>query len=234
MASSTKQAKRLRKDAQQLWSDQQQLLDRANSLVRDAWPHAQRYAKDSIGPTAVGFYEDRVRPNVDRGAKAGRAAGTYVGSTARDALQGTLVPAATSAAAAALAIVNEAGARIGVAGSEFGKQTSQAKRRLDAQTKAGHRSAAKARVKIKAAAKAGRAAAKAGRGAAKVGASRVASATGRKKSGPGAGGIIGALLGVAVLGGIAYAVWQTLRADDDLWVADEDPETSPTTDAPTA
>lgn len=239
MASNTKQVKRLRKDAQQLWSDQQQLLDRANSLARDAWPHAQRYAKTAAGPGAVAFYEDRVRPTVGRGATAGRAAGkaagAYVGSTAKDAVQGTVLPAVTSAAAAALALANEAGGRLGGVGASLGTQTSKAKDQLDKRTKSGQRSEAKARVKLKAAAKTGRAAAKAGSAAAKAGTRKAASAAGgRKQSGPGAGGIIGIVLGVAVIGGIAYAVWQTLRADDDLWVADEDPETTSTSDAPTA
>ncbi|MDM4763273.1 hypothetical protein QT381_09665 [Galbitalea sp. SE-J8] len=38
-------------------------------------------------------------------------------------------------------------------------------------------------------------------------------------SGPGKYILIG--LGVVVVAGIAYAAWQTLRADDDLWIDDE-------------
>lgn len=40
-----------------------------------------------------------------------------------------------------------------------------------------------------------------------------------KSSGPGKYILIG--LGVVVVAGIAYAAWQTLRADDDLWIDDE-------------
>lgn len=43
----------------------------------------------------------------------------------------------------------------------------------------------------------------------------------RQKSGIGAGGVIAIILGVAAAAGIAYAAWQTLRADDELWVADD-------------
>jgi hypothetical protein len=43
----------------------------------------------------------------------------------------------------------------------------------------------------------------------------------KKSGGIGAGGIIAILLGVAAAVGIAYAAWQTLRADDELWVADD-------------
>ncbi len=37
----------------------------------------------------------------------------------------------------------------------------------------------------------------------------------------GAGGVIAILLGVAAAAGVVYAAWQTLRADDELWVADD-------------
>ena len=42
-----------------------------------------------------------------------------------------------------------------------------------------------------------------------------------QKSGIGAGGVIAIILGVAAALGILYAAWQTLRADDELWVADD-------------
>lgn len=37
----------------------------------------------------------------------------------------------------------------------------------------------------------------------------------------GAGGVIAIILGVAAAVGVVYAAWQTLRADDELWVADD-------------
>lgn len=36
-----------------------------------------------------------------------------------------------------------------------------------------------------------------------------------------AGGVIAIILGAAAAIGVAYAAWQTLRADDELWVADD-------------
>lgn len=42
-----------------------------------------------------------------------------------------------------------------------------------------------------------------------------------KRSGIGAGGVIAILLGIAAAAGVVYAAWQTLRADDELWVADD-------------
>lgn len=42
-----------------------------------------------------------------------------------------------------------------------------------------------------------------------------------QKKGIGAGGVIALILGVAAAAGVLYAAWQTLRADDELWVADD-------------
>ena len=53
-------------------------------------------------------------------------------------------------------------------------------------------------------------------------------------SGLGVGGwfLIGA--GVAAAAAIAYALWQTFRADDDLWIADEELDAPVTTVSPTS
>ena len=50
-----------------------------------------------------------------------------------------------------------------------------------------------------------------------------------KKSGPGFGTYLAIAVGAAALIGVAYAVWQTFRADDELWVAEDD-----TTEPPAA
>lgn len=46
------------------------------------------------------------------------------------------------------------------------------------------------------------------------------------KSGPSVGSVIALILGIAAAVGVIYAAWQTLRADDELWVAD-DPLSAP-------
>jgi hypothetical protein len=51
-------------------------------------------------------------------------------------------------------------------------------------------------------------------------ASKVGLAKSKPSSGPGRYILIG--IGVVALAGIAYAAWQTLRADDDLWIDDEE------------
>jgi hypothetical protein len=215
MVSQKKQVKRVKKDAQRLWSDQQALLTRANSIGRDALPHVQGFAKDRLDkvvPGATTLVADKVAPVV---GKAGRAAGSYAASTTKDALTGVLLPAVSSATAAAIALAEEASDRLGLPDSvtKQGKKVTDA---LGSVTKSGVKAEAKAGVKLKAAAKAGKL-------AAKHGSKQIAKATG-KKQGLGFGGVLGILLGVGLLAGIGYAIWQTLRADDDLWVADEDPD----------
>jgi hypothetical protein len=51
-------------------------------------------------------------------------------------------------------------------------------------------------------------------------------ATAPQKSGPGLGSVIAIILGAAAAVGVLYAAWQALRADDELWVAD-DPLSAP-------
>src|SRR5690606_30765731 len=41
------------------------------------------------------------------------------------------------------------------------------------------------------------------------------------KSGPSVGAVIAVILGVAAAAGVVWAAWQTLRSDDELWVADD-------------
>lgn len=43
----------------------------------------------------------------------------------------------------------------------------------------------------------------------------------KQASGPGVGAIVAIVLGAAAAVGVLYAAWQTLRADDELWVADD-------------
>lgn len=47
----------------------------------------------------------------------------------------------------------------------------------------------------------------------------------KKKCGPGVGGVLLIGVGVIALGALVFAAVQTLRADDELWVADDDADT---------
>ncbi|MGM1018890.1 MAG: DNA helicase [Actinomycetota bacterium] len=42
-----------------------------------------------------------------------------------------------------------------------------------------------------------------------------------KKKGPGIGSVVAIVLGAAAAVGVLYVAWQALRADDELWVADD-------------
>ncbi len=55
-----------------------------------------------------------------------------------------------------------------------------------------------------------------------AGGSQVAARIPVKKRSSGAGRYILIGIGVVTLVGVAYAAWQTLRADDDLWIDDEE------------
>ncbi|WP_022902069.1 hypothetical protein [Humibacter albus] len=51
-----------------------------------------------------------------------------------------------------------------------------------------------------------------------------------EKSGPGFGTYFALALGAVAVVGVAYAVWQTFRADDELWVAEDDFPESPSSE----
>ena len=206
MVSRKKQLKRLKKDAQRLWSDQQDLLNRANGVARDAVPHAQYFAKEKVVPGAKTIYDERLKSTVDKGTAAGALAGKYVSSTAKDAVLGTIVPAFSSAGAAALLLAEEAGSRISGSADDVAKKSKVAGAVLTGVTKKGQKSEKKSRAKLKAAGKAAKA-------AAGVAAARAAKATGKKK-GIGVGGVIG----IAVLGAIvAHGRAVTAGVSDAYW-----------------
>lgn len=50
-----------------------------------------------------------------------------------------------------------------------------------------------------------------------------AAAVVERKKGPGVGTYLAIGAGIVAAAGVAYAVWQTFRADDELWVADDEP-----------
>ena len=197
MARTTKkQVKKLRKGAEELWQDQQDILNRANKVLQEAAGHARDYASD-LGPTARKTYDRRVKPAAAASGKAGR----FVGGAARDVTVGTVVPAFTSAAGAAIAIAEEAADRLGAPKTDLGKKAGKAAKQLGKTTRSGQRQAVKGRAKLKVAGKAAKAAARA-KGVKLP----------KQKSGIGAGGVIGIVIGVIAVSGIAYAVWRTVSS----------------------
>ena len=56
-----------------------------------------------------------------------------------------------------------------------------------------------------------------------------AAAVVKQKQGAGIGTYLAIGAGIIAAAGVAYAVWQTFRADDELWVADDEPGPSSAT-----
>ncbi|MDQ1584114.1 MAG: hypothetical protein QOF36_2168 [Microbacteriaceae bacterium] len=158
-----RELKRLRHSAEELWGQQQDILDRANSVAREASRQVNHLAKEEVAPRVRESYEHYVRPGMD---VTGRLA-----HNAKARLVGDVIPAVGSAIGTAMSVVDHA---------------------RDARVRA------------------------------------VLSAHAPKKiakSGPSTGAYIAVGLGIVAAAGLLYAVWQTFRADDELWVADEEPTT---------
>ena len=164
---------RLKRQAEDLLSDQREVLEHASRVVREATHQASSFANDEIRPRVKDAYEDRVRPVLRSGAKAAKSG--------RDRFVDDVMPAVTSALASAVAVI------------EAAKNTEL----RDTIANVG-RSAKEAGVKAGV---------------------RAGVIEAPKSSGPAKY----ILLGVAfvAVAGVAYAAWQTLRADDSLWVEDE-------------
>ena len=196
-----KELRKLRGNAEELWQEQQAVLDRASSVVREASRQATLLAQEEVVPRVKTTYDGKFKPSVDKGLLYGRA----VASTARDKVVDDVFPAAAAVVGSALSVLEitkdiraKVEASAGKAGDKLGKTSKKV-------------------AKAAAAGKLAKAVSK--------------HAPVAKKAGPGAGTIVLIVVGVLTLAGVAYAAWQTFRADDDLWVADDEPEATGT-DAP--
>lgn len=173
MAPSRKQLReidRLKGEAEDLWDDQKEVLERANRVIRAA----SRHARDEAAARGRDAFDSRVRPAVASGLAAGRSAA----SAGRERLTEDVFPVVSSALGSALAIL-------------------EAARNPEVRAALGRATAL-------------------GRSAA----SRAGIAKSKPSAGPGRYILLG--VGIVAVAGIAYAAWQTLRADDDLWIDDEE------------
>jgi hypothetical protein len=177
MGLSRKRKKELRKlkgHAEDLWQEQQQVLDRATAVLREASRQAGYLTREEVVPRVQTTYDDKLRPSVDRG----RAFTTQAVDAARSTVEHSVVPAVATVVGSALSVIE----------SLVGKTE---KTKAVATKKA------------------------------------VSKKMSDDKSGPGAGTFALIGLGAVTLAGVAYAAWQTFRADDDLWIADDEPDASP-------
>lgn len=155
----------LKRTAEDLWEQQQQVIDRASRIAREAGRQVGAVAREEVAP--------RVRSAVETGGSAVRG----VADGARHRIAHDVVPAVTGAAATALAaidVIRDKQLRAAIQGAgRFGTDLGV-----------------------------------------KVGVIQP------KKASPLPWILVG--VGVVAAAAVGYAVWQTLRADDDLWVEDDE------------
>lgn len=189
MALSRKQKRklnRLRRDAESLWGEQQQVITKMRDLYGRAGESARDYAQAEVVPAIRKGVDANIRPAFDRGVEGGRRAYHNVSDTVQHAVLPTLVQAGGNVSGAVREFVgnNKTLQQVQSRGQDFAKDATSRVQKLQAELMKQEKK--------------------------------------KKKSGPGVGGwfLIGA--GVAALAAVGYALWQTFRADDDLWIADEE------------
>lgn len=156
-----KEIKKLRKQAERLWTEQRKVGDRANVLAHEAATQARAYGNETVVPEA--------RRLAQQGARAGRSA--LAGATRT--WNNQVLPAVASGLGSFAAMA----------------QVAKDQRVQDA--------------------------------IGRVNQLRLPQIDEPKKSGPNAWQWVLIGVGAVAVAGTAYAVWQTLRADDDLWIPDE-------------
>ena len=165
--------KRLKGTAEGLWADQQDVVDRANAILREAAKQAGHLTDEEVRPrvkSAVGAVAPTVSRKVAEVKVAGETVKRQFATDVLPALAGTIGSAAAVLQSSKNPeLLKQAGKKAGKAAKALQKQAPRST-------------------------------------GSKVGLAFVIS------------------LGVVTAAGVGYALWQTLRADDELWIADEDPE----------
>jgi len=205
---------RLKGHAEELWGDQKKVLEHANQIVREASHQASNYAREEVTPKVRGTLEDRVFPVVSTGVSATKHAATG----ARNKIVDDVLPAVSSAIGSALAVLEVA----------KDQRVREILKRVDATSSAvserasdlGNKASDLSHKASKKADKLSKKAHKVSKEVSKQVNKRIAAVKPAPKPGPGRYILIG--VGVVALAGIAYAAWQTLRADDDLWIDEDD------------
>jgi hypothetical protein len=165
-----KELDRLRKSADELWSRQQEVLDRANAVAREAGRQASVLTREEVVPRVLEKYEHYVAP----GVHATHGAADLV----RRRFVGDVLPGVGTAIGTLMSVGDVAkDARVQAALTRLHLQKP---------------------VVV-------------------------------EKKGAGAGTYIALGAALVAAAGVAYAVWQTFRADDELWVADDEATLPPTT-----
>ncbi len=191
-----KELKRLKNTASDLWDEQREVLDHASAVVREAGRQLGNVSREEVAPRVRGAFDDHIRPAVSSSVNATRT----VVDDARHKVAHDVLPGVTSALASALATLETA------KDPRVRDAVRQVHRTSDRVGKSANKAFSEASTR-------------ASKAYNRVG-SRVGFVQPPKRS-LGVGGYLLIALGVVAVAGIAYAAWQTLRADDELWVVDE-------------
>jgi hypothetical protein len=155
-----KALKKLKGSAEDLWLDQQEIIDRANKIARIAAGHASDLTREEVVPRVRGAV-DSIGPIIGRNVAGAKLAAQEVRTRfAHDVLPS--VGTALGSAATVLHVANNPSVKRALAKTQPAAKKSHT------------------------------------------------------------GGIVGIVLGVIAAAGVGYALWQTLRADDELWIADDE------------
>ena len=203
-----KELKRLKNTASDLWDEQRDVLEHASNVVREAGRQIGNVSREEVAPRFRDTVDHKIKPAVGAGFNATRSA---VDDT-RHKIVHDVLPNVSTALASALATLEVA------KDPRVRDVVKQVHRTTDRVSKNAERAFAEV---SKTASKASKGASKAyGNLGKKV---RIA----ESKPAIGFGGYLLITLGVVAVAGIAYAAWQTLRADDELWVLDETDDSEP-------
>jgi hypothetical protein len=187
---------RLKKQAEELLQSQKDVLEHAGGIVKEASHQAANYAREEVSPRVKGAYESNVKPVVSTGITATQT----VAGTARDKVVDDVLPAVSSAIASALAVLDAAKSpQVRDAIKRVSKGTDEVTKRVSKSAETFGKNVSKNATQF---------------------GTKVGIIEPPKSSGPGKYILIG--LAVVAVAGVAYAVWQTLRADDDLWIDDDE------------
>ena len=159
-----KELTRLRKSADELWNHQQEVLERANQIAREAGRQAGVLTREEVVPRVRESYEHLVLPKVQ--------ATQDLADGVRQQVVDKVLPGLGNAIGTVMSVGDVA---------------------RDARVRA-----ALNRVRFQ-------------------------KPVVIEKKGMGAGSYIAIGVGLAAALGVAYAVWQTVRADDELWSAEDEP-----------
>lgn len=191
-----KELKRLRNTASDLWEEQREVLDHANAVVREAGRQLGNVSREEVVPRVRGAIDDHIKPAMSSGITTTRGAF----DDARHKVAHDVLPGVTSAIASALATLETA------KDPRVREAVRQVHRTSDRVGKSANRAFTEASKHATSAYN-------------RVG-TRVGFVQPPKRS-SGIGGYLLIALGAVAVAALAYAAWQTLRADDELWVVDE-------------